>query len=69
MDIFIARQGQREGPFTEEQVRAMLADGRLQPSDLAWRAGRSDWTPLSNLLVNAPLAATRGARGALSPHC
>lgn len=47
MQIFIQHQGQQTGPFPIEQVRAGLADGTYQPTDLAWHEGAPEWLPLS----------------------
>ncbi len=47
MQIHVARDGQKLGPFSIEEVRARLSTGNLQPDDLAWAEGRTDWVPLS----------------------
>lgn len=54
MQIYISRNGQQYGPYSEEQARAYLASGELQPGDLAWAEGRGDWQPLSALLGPGP---------------
>ncbi len=36
---------QRIGPLTFDQLRAMAADGRLQPADLVYREGTENWLP------------------------
>lgn len=53
MQIHLVRGGQREGPFTVDQVRALLAEGRAQPSDLAWYEGLANWQPLQQILAEA----------------
>ncbi len=45
--IHIARNNAVLGQFTEEDVRAGLAAGTYLGTDLAWRAGKKDWTPLA----------------------
>ena len=47
MQIHIARDGQKLGPFSTEEVTARLAAGELRPTDLAWAEGRAEWCPLS----------------------
>ena len=47
MQIHVARDGQRLGPFSIEEVRARLSAGELASGDLAWAEGRADWVPLS----------------------
>jgi hypothetical protein len=48
MEIYIARNGQRSGPFPLEEVRLQLAAGKLFAYDLAWAQGAADWAPLSS---------------------
>lgn len=52
--IHIARQNAVLGQFTEEEVRVGLANGTYLPSDLAWKAGRKDWTPIGTWPEFAP---------------
>jgi hypothetical protein len=58
MDIYILRDGQETGPFSEETARTLLQQGDVAESDLAWRAGMVDWVPLSEVLgaPSAPVA-------------
>lgn len=49
MQIFIQHQGQQTGPFPLEQVRAGLANGTYQPTDLAWHEGAAEWLPLGTI--------------------
>jgi len=62
MEIHIARDGQRMGPFPLEEVRQRLSAGTLLPTDLAWAEGKAGWAPLSSL----PEVAT-GVPSALPP--
>jgi len=55
--LLIHRNNQQSGPFTEGQVRQMLAEGSLQPGDMAWREGMAEWRPLGEVLAVLPLAA------------
>lgn len=57
MEIWIGRDGQRHGPYREEDVRQWLASGQFAPDDLGWYEGLADWQPLSVLFPDA-LAAT-----------
>ncbi|MDB6071843.1 MAG: hypothetical protein JWL81_3014 [Verrucomicrobiales bacterium] len=47
--IHIGRDGVQQGPYTQEQVNAMLAGGQLRATDQAWREGLPGWVPLSQL--------------------
>ncbi|WP_284320679.1 RDD family protein [Dyella acidisoli] len=49
MEVWIGRNGERHGPYQEEQVREWLRSGQLSPDDLGWREGLADWQPLSVL--------------------
>ena len=48
-DIYLLIEGKQEGPYTEEDVRQYLADGRFQNDQLAWREGLTDWAALSEV--------------------
>lgn len=47
--IHITRGGQKYGPYSSEQTRAMLASGQLCVSDQAWYQGASGWMPLNQV--------------------
>ncbi len=49
MDIFIFKDGRREGPYTLEETRRMRANGALQNADLAWYEGMAEWIPLASV--------------------
>ncbi len=50
MEIWIGRDGERHGPYQEDDVREWLRSGKVSPTDLAWYEGLADWQPLSVLL-------------------
>jgi GYF domain 2/Domain of unknown function (DUF4234) len=54
--IWIAQNGQKSGPFTEEEIRRWVAEGRFGPDTLAWRKGMPEWVPLSSLFPGTPAA-------------
>lgn len=49
MQIHIARNGQRMGPFSLEEINRQLAAGTLNPADQAWYEGATGWVPLSTV--------------------
>jgi uncharacterized RDD family membrane protein YckC len=49
MEVWIGRDGERHGPYTEVDVRQWLRSGQVSPDDLGWYEGMSDWAPLSSL--------------------
>ncbi|TPG46842.1 RDD family protein [Rhodanobacter glycinis] len=61
MEIWIGRDGERHGPYKEDDVRQWLRSGQVSPKDLAWYEGLADWRPLSVLfpdeVVHAPAPA------------
>ncbi|MEO9214505.1 MAG: RDD family protein [Rhodanobacter sp.] len=62
MEIWIGRDGERHGPYKEDDVRQWLRSGQVSPKDLAWYEGLADWQPLSVLFPDelrvAPAATT-----------
>ena len=54
MQIYVHRNNQQLGPFTEEQLKAQLASGAISLQDHAWWQGQANWIPLGQ----TPLAAT-----------
>jgi len=53
MDVWIGRDGERHGPYTEAEIRQWLASGQVSPTDLGWYEGLADWQPLSVLFPAA----------------
>jgi uncharacterized RDD family membrane protein YckC len=49
MEIWIGRDGERHGPYREEDVRQWLRSGQVSRDDLGWYEGLADWQPLSTL--------------------
>jgi uncharacterized protein (AIM24 family) len=54
---YLAIGGKQTGPVTEDQVRADLRAGRLDPQTPAFTQGMTDWAALSTLPAFAPAAA------------
>ena len=50
-DIFIAKNGQQLGPFSESQVREAIAKGFISPVDLCWKTGKAEWVPIGNVIL------------------
>jgi len=50
MEIYIAKNGSRSGPFNEAQVRSLVDGGLITLEDLVWSKGSDDWRPLRTLL-------------------
>jgi hypothetical protein len=50
MNYHISRQGQTYGPYPAEDVKRMLNEGRLLPTDLCWTEGMAGWEPLGQVM-------------------
>ncbi|GBL24233.1 hypothetical protein EMGBS6_10180 [Opitutia bacterium] len=48
MQIHVARNSTQLGVFAPEEIVAGLSSGRFHASDLAWRDGLPNWTPLGD---------------------
>jgi uncharacterized RDD family membrane protein YckC len=57
MEIWIGRDGERHGPYKEEDVRQWLRSGQVSRDDLAWYEGLADWQPLSVLFPDVVASA------------
>lgn len=54
MQIYIAKSGQKAGPFSEQQLESMLNSGMVSLTDSAWHEGLSEWLPLHQVLNVSP---------------
>jgi predicted Zn finger-like uncharacterized protein len=52
---YLAKDGNRKGPMSEQEVADALRTGSYSPTDFAWRAGMTDWSPVRNVPELAPL--------------
>ena len=46
---YYATNGQRHGPITEEQTHSLAKSGELQPTDLVWSKGMTEWVPAQTI--------------------
>jgi len=51
---YFAQQGQRKGPTSEEQIRQLLSSGDIEPTDLVWKQGMTQWTQASQVFSPLP---------------
>lgn len=54
---FVGRNGERSGPFSDDQMRQMAAAGQVRPTDLVWKEGLAGWVPLSSMRELLPVPA------------
>lgn len=55
--FYMAADGEKQGPFTLEQMREKLAEGSLTASTLVWTTGMAGWSPASQLSTLSVLLA------------
>lgn len=53
--FFLVLQGQQQGPFDPQQIKAMADAGQVAPETLVWTEGMNDWQPLRSQPVLAGL--------------
>jgi Flp pilus assembly pilin Flp len=56
MQIYVHRNNQQLGPFTEDELKAQLASGSISLQDHAWWQGQTNWLPLSQTPFATKLA-------------
>jgi uncharacterized RDD family membrane protein YckC len=49
MQVWIGRNGERFGPYTDDEVRQWLRDGTYRPDELGWHEGMADWRALGEI--------------------
>lgn len=65
--IFVNRDRQSLGQFSEQEVSNGLESGRFLPDDLAWQEGMESWQPLSSLTHLPPPGAAVPAVHSMPP--
>jgi hypothetical protein len=62
MTYWVAKNGQKQGPYSLEDLQRMLAGGSLAPTDLVWKDGMTQWAPMLQVVpAGPPPAATPAA--------
>ena len=54
MEWFYSQNGTQHGPVTEAELSAMIANGTVASSDLAWHKEMNDWKPIHSLSILTP---------------
>jgi hypothetical protein len=70
MQIYVHRDGQQLGPFSEAELKAQLGSGTISWQDLAWWEGQAGWVPIEQTSLAAsapPPAPAAGSIAAPSP--
>ena len=63
MQIFVYKNGQQLGPYSEADIKNQLAAGILTPQDMVWWEGQAGWVPVEQtpLMAGVPAAAVMAA--------
>lgn len=48
---YYMQDGAQQGPISEEELRGMAQDGRLQPTDMVWKSGMQEWQQANQISV------------------
>jgi hypothetical protein len=54
MQIYVHRNNQQLGPFTEADIKAQLAAGTISLQDHVWWQGQASWLPLGQTPLGTP---------------
>jgi len=65
MEIHVARNKEKLGPYSPEEVRSRLAAGQLSGDDLGWREGLAQWVPLGVVMSSLPITSSTVAAPAI----
>lgn len=50
MKITVAKNGENLGPYTVEEINALVLSGKIRDNDWAWPEDASDWVPVGSLI-------------------
>lgn len=66
---YYSHGGQRHGPVSSDQLKELVAAGKLRADDLVWKEGMDNWTPAGKIkkLFPPPPAAGPAAAAVESP--
>lgn len=70
MSYYLSRDGQQQGPYSEDELRSWISSGEVAPQEQIWQEGWSEWRPISEAL-NLPTIAPTGSPPAahqIVPH-
>lgn len=60
MKIYLARNNVQAGPYSLDELNAMLSSGEVQLSDLMWHTGMSQWQTVGHMTNNHPFYQPNG---------
>ena len=51
MSTYLLIDGRQQGPYSPDQLQALLSSSAIQRDCLAWRVGLPEWKPLNSILA------------------
>jgi hypothetical protein len=51
IEWYFMKDGMKHGPISSKQLKQLADSGKIQPTDLIWKQGFSDWRPAAVLTV------------------
>jgi len=64
---YVSRNGQKDGPHSDSELKAMAANGTLTATDLIWREGMPSWVEAGRIRGLLPQPSSPGKTGASPP--
>lgn len=55
---FVSRRGQKDGPYSDAQLKGMAVGGTLTAADLIWKEGLTDWVAAGRVRGLFPVQST-----------
>ena len=46
---YYSDNGHKQGPFDSSQLKNLVQQGRIKPTDVVWRAGLKNWVPAAKV--------------------
>lgn len=68
MQIYLYQNEQQTGPYTEQQIRDLVAAGTIQTTDVCWYEGLSDWQPIDTVISFQPSVPQAAHHAAFTPQ-
>ncbi len=62
----LLKDGQTYGPYSEEQMKPFVQEGRILPADLVWSAGMEQWLPAGQTSFFAAKGGETSSSGSIS---
>ncbi len=57
MDYYLHQNGEQVGPYSQDQITAMLSSGQISNEDLIWHDGLPEWKPVGQVISAGATAA------------